>query len=93
MASVVRPEKIILFGSYANGNPTPDSDVDFLLIVPQHSQKDRDRIYDKASDALIPRPFPVDLIVRSKRDIPWRIKEGDFFLKEILSSGHVLYEK
>jgi predicted nucleotidyltransferase len=27
------PEKIILFGSYAYGSPTPDSDVDLLIIL------------------------------------------------------------
>ena len=93
VASAVRPEKIILFGSYAYGKPTADSDVDFLLIVPEKSQKDRDRIYDKASDALIPRPFSIDFVVRSRSDISWRIKDRDYFLKEIIDNGHVLYEK
>jgi predicted nucleotidyltransferase len=93
IASSVKPEKIILFGSYAYGKPTPDSDVDFLIIVPQKSRKGRDHAYDKASDVLIPRPFPVDLLIRSQRDIAKRIREGDFFLKEIIQNGKVLYER
>ena len=28
------PQKIILFGSYAHGNPTWDSDVDLLVVMP-----------------------------------------------------------
>ena len=37
----LKPEKIILFGSYAKGNPDPDSDVDVLVI--QKTQKKRDK--------------------------------------------------
>src|SRR5690242_6590378 len=29
----LNPEKIVLFGSYAYGNPNPDSDVDLLVIM------------------------------------------------------------
>ena len=29
-----QPDRIILFGSYAYGNPTPDSDVDILVVLP-----------------------------------------------------------
>lgn len=34
IVSGVHPEKIILFGSYAYGTPTKDSDVDLLVIMP-----------------------------------------------------------
>src|SRR5206468_1082625 len=78
MAAAVRPEKIILFGSYAYGKPTSDSDVDFLLVVPQKTRKDRNEIYVKASRALDPHLFPCDIVIRSQSDIPWRINEGDF---------------
>lgn len=93
MASAVRPEKIILFGSYAHGHPKDDSDVDFLIVVRGKTRKQRDEAYLKASDALYPRPFPVDLVVRSSKDIPWRLKGGDFFLQDIFEKGHVLYER
>src|SRR5262245_1066189 len=72
MAAAVQPEKIILFGSYAYGRPTQDSDVDFLVIVQEKSWRRRDQIYLKASRALKPRPFPLDLIVRAENDIEWR---------------------
>ena len=49
IANAVQPQKIILFGSYAYGKPTYDSDVDFLLVVGQKFYRDRDKIYLKAS--------------------------------------------
>jgi predicted nucleotidyltransferase len=93
MAEAVRPEKIILFGSYAYGRPNADSDVDFLLVVPQNTRKDRHEVYLKASKALDPHVFPCDIVVRSKRDLPWRIEGGDYFLQDILEKGRVLYER
>jgi uncharacterized protein len=92
IAEVVRPEKIILFGSYAHGHPNPDSDVDFLLVVKDRTKKKRHEISHKASGALIPRPFPVDIVVRSSKDIAPRIQGGDFFLEDIFEKGRVLYE-
>jgi hypothetical protein len=38
-------------------------------------------------------PFPLDLIVRTPKNLKWRLKEGDWFLREIVSQGKVLYEK
>jgi len=93
VASAINPEKIILFGSYAYGQPTPDSDVDFLLVVRNRSRKERHKIFLKASDALYPRPFSVDLVVRSQKDIQWRIRGGDFFLQDVMKKGRVLYER
>ena len=92
MAEAVQPEKIILFGSYAYGRPNGDSDVDFLLVVKDRTRKGRREISLKASSALIPRPFSVDILVRSSHDIGPRIKSGDFFLQEIFEKGRVMYE-
>ena len=84
------PKKIILFGSYAYGKPNQDSDVDFLVIFPgQGKVKNR---YPDVSKVLEPRPFPVDLLVRSMQQIKDRLKIGDCFIEEILEKGKVLYE-
>jgi len=93
MASAVRPEKIILFGSYAYGRPNFDSDVDFLLVLKQRYRKDRRKAFLKASDSLVPRPFSVDIIIRSAHDIEPLIRGGDFFLEEIMEKGRLLYEQ
>jgi predicted nucleotidyltransferase len=89
----VRPEKVILFGSYAYGVPTKDSDVDFLIVHPARTRSQRIEIAIKASNALEPRPFPVDLLVRSADKIQERVKMGDYFLREISQRGQVVYEQ
>jgi hypothetical protein len=38
-------------------------------------------------------PFPLDIIVRTPKNLEWRLREGDWFLREIVSKGKVLYEK
>lgn len=90
--SELKPEKIILFGSYAYGNPTPDSDVD-LLVIMNTKAKDVDR-YVAVSNLLYPRQFPVDILVKTPQEIETeKKKRGNFFLREILTKGKVLYER
>jgi len=89
IAEAFSPQKIILFGSYAHGTPSPDSDVDLLVIMPfdGRSPKMATRIWMKT------RPnFPLDLMVRRPEEIQDRINMGDFFIQEILEKGKVLYE-
>lgn len=93
MAEAVHPKRIVLFGSYAYGKPTPDSDVDFLLICDEKSKEKRQQTYLAASKALDPRPFPVDIIVRHSDEVEERIKHGDYFLQDIMEKGHILYER
>jgi uncharacterized protein len=88
---VLHPEKIILFGSYANGNPTPDSDVD-LLVIMETDAISKERSW-AVSRLLLPRTFPVDIIVRTPQEIDRSLAKGDFFIREILMQGKVLYER
>ncbi len=67
IVSELKPEKIILFGSYAYGNPTPDSDVDLLIIMKTRA-KESDR-YVAVSNLLYPRQFPIDIIVKTPKEI------------------------
>jgi predicted nucleotidyltransferase len=84
-----RPAKVILFGSYAYGKPTEDSDVDLMLIMPHRgpSAKTATRVR-----LACPRSFPMDLIVRSPGEVRRRLAQGDAFLREITSRGVVLHE-
>lgn len=89
VAERFQPEKIILFGSYAYGTPHADSDVDVLVVMPtrnQHAQAVRIRWE-------FPVPFPMDLIVRTPKNLGWRLAEGESFHTEIVTKGIVLYEK
>ena len=84
-----KPEKVILFGSHAYGNPGIDSDVDLLVIMNFDGKN-----AVKAAEILnTTNPnFPVDLIVRTPDQVRERLSLGDFFMKEILEKGTVLYE-
>lgn len=90
IAANLHPLKIILFGSYAYGKPDRDSDVDLFVVM-----ETRDRPARRAaavSRLLYPRPFPVDIMVRTPREIRRRLAMGDFFMEEILRKGRVLYD-
>jgi predicted nucleotidyltransferase len=89
VAERFRPEKIILFGSYAYGTPHVDSDVDILVVMPARNQLDQAVRISLAIDP----PFPLDIIVRTPKNMQWRLEEGDSFLREVVSKGKVLYEK
>src|SRR6516164_4972546 len=89
IADQFQPEKIILFGSYAYGKPHKDSDVDMLVVMPAHDEINQAvRILEKTNSS-----FPLDLIVRTPHNLRWRLKEGDWFLREVITRGTVLYEK
>jgi predicted nucleotidyltransferase len=91
IARELNPDKIILFGSYAYGNPTPDSDVD-LLVVMETSDSDTER-YMKIARLLRPRQFPVDIIVKTPAEIAHALQSNSFFTQEIYTRGLVLYER
>jgi len=85
------PQKVILFGSYAYGSPNPHSDVD-LLVIMESDQPHKERSW-AVSRLLLPRPFPVDILVKTPKEVKEALESGDFFLKEILTCGVVLYER
>lgn len=81
-----------MFGSYAYGKPTPDSDVDLLVIMKTRA-KEIDS-YVTVSNLLYPRQFPVDILVKTPGEIEAECKKrGNFFMREILTKGKVLYER
>jgi predicted nucleotidyltransferase len=84
-----RPAAVILFGSYAYGEPDGESDVD-LLVVLRH----RGSSMKKASEIRVacPRSFPMDLMVRSPSEIRRGLRMGDAFLREVTSKGVFLHE-
>ncbi|PIQ29680.1 MAG: hypothetical protein COW63_11845 [Bacteroidetes bacterium CG18_big_fil_WC_8_21_14_2_50_41_14] len=91
ISSGYNPEKIILFGSYANGNPNEDSDLDLFVIKetdlprPQRTAQVRKMIYGSM--------IPIDLIVYTPKEID-ESKENKFgFVYEVLNTGKTLYER
>ena len=86
-----QPEKIILFGSYAYGQPHSDSDFD-LLIIKQTKDRPIDR---RVAVRTLLRPFKlhpaVSPIVVTQDEIAERLDMGDPFAEEIVTRGQILY--
>lgn len=85
------PQKIILFGSYAYGQPDEDSDIDLLIIKPTP-----ERFLDRMERveqlvAGMHRHIPFEPLVLTPEEVAERVKAGDQFIVEILEKGEVLY--
>ncbi len=85
------PEKIILFGSYAYGKPTAESDVDFLVVMKKRLRWPKQEA--QISLSFKPYPFPMDILVETPQRIDHRVSLGDPFLTEITTRGRTLYER
>jgi len=85
------PYRIIVFGSHVYGQPTSDSDMD-LLIIMDSDERPAERAR-RVSNLLRPRPFPMDILVRTPEEIEYRLEIGDYFIREVLERGEVLYER
>ncbi len=88
IAERFEPDKIILFGSYAYGKPNEESDVDLLVIMRTKNAIDQSIRISVAFERL----FSLDLIVRTPWQIERGLKDDDWFLREIIEKGKVLYE-
>lgn len=86
-----KPEKIILFGSRAWGVPGPDSDVDVLVV--KETDRSTREVAREIDGAIFPRPFPLDLLVYRPDQVEEGQARGDFFIKNILTKGRILYAK
>ena len=92
IAENYKPEAIYVFGSYAWGRPHKDSDLDLLII------KDTDEWFFKRSVS-VRRPFlsdypmAMDILVYNNKELKRNLKEGNTFIKKILSEGQKVYER
>ena len=87
-------EKIILFGSYAYGTPTKDSDIDLLVIknIPENETRDfRIKLKKALWLKLSKLNYSFDILVDNEQRIQKRIEMGDLFYKEIYSKGIMIY--
>ena len=95
----LKPYKVILFGSYANGNPTKDSDLDVLVILDSNDfvKNFKEKIERKMpiSKILLEINYQIamDILVYSKAEFEFLKEKNNFFIKEIETSGKVLYER
>ena len=89
IARAVQPQKIILFGSYACGKPSWDSDVDLLVVMPFKGRANRQAVKIRSR---IDTNVAFDLLVRTPQQISRRIAMGDSFMRDVLERGKVVYE-
>jgi uncharacterized protein len=85
-----KPRKIILFGSYARGNPRPESDIDLLVVMDTSLREVQQEILIQQN--LEMDLFGLDLIVMTPTKLEERVTLGDSFLREILREGKIVYE-
>ncbi len=86
-----KPEKVILFGSHAWGRPYANSDVDLFII--QKTRRSTRAVAREMDDALWGRTIPLDLIVSTPRGVSQSLQNGNFFVRKVLESGKILYER
>ena len=85
-----QPEQIILFGSYAYGQPRQESDVDLLVVMDTPLKETAQAVHICQA---IDYHFGLDLIVRKPDALARCLALGDPFLHEVVSQGQVLYER
>lgn len=93
--SIVRefhPEKIVLFGSYAYGKPSPDSDVDLLVVMPFEGSPFRQAALILGHVVRTVGVIPMDVVVRTAEQVRERLQIGDSFMREISERGKTIYE-
>ena len=83
------PLQVILFGSYAYGTPTEDSDVDLLVVMDIPKSEYRNKALE--IQQRIPHRFRLDILVRSPEEIAYRVSYNDWFLRDITEKGDFLY--
>jgi predicted nucleotidyltransferase len=93
------PYKVILFGSYAKGNPNGDSDIDLMIVLDNNhvSKTYQERLNKKVLIRNlvleINRKIPLDILVYSKEELNLIKKHGNYFIDEIEKTGKIIYEK
>jgi len=85
------PHKVILFGSYAFGKPSGDSDLDLFVIM--DSDLRRDQRTRKISKLFPHRQFPLDVIVYTPKEVEISLARENLFIQEIIEGGRVLYAR
>ncbi len=83
------PQKIILFGSYAYGKPNADSDIDLLVVMAYEGNELEQMVKVRRR---LKSAFPLDVLVKTPAQLKERSEMGDFFIREIIEKGKILYE-
>ncbi len=89
----VHPEKIILFGSYAWGNPTEDSDIDLVVVLDSqispttYHERMMNRLLVRRALDEVNRSHALDVLVYTAPEWKDFQELGSAFSKEVISRG------
>jgi predicted nucleotidyltransferase len=89
IAREFNPDRIILFGSHAYGQPHDDSDVDILVVLSFKGKPVRKAIEIRNK---VNAKMPLDLLVRTPEQLADRLAHNDWFMREVVERGRTLYE-
>jgi len=95
----LNPFRVVLFGSYANGHPSKNSDVDIMVILDNHhvsktyEERLNKKVFVRNLLLEINRKVPLDILVYSKEELNIVKKNGNFLIDEIEKTGKIIYEK
>jgi len=93
------PFKIILFGSYANGNPNKNSDIDMVVILDNndvaktYDERIKKKLFINRLVRNINYKIALDILVYSKEEYKIIKNYGNYFIDEIENTGKIIYEK
>jgi predicted nucleotidyltransferase len=93
------PYKIVLFGSYANGSPDENSDIDIMVILDNdhisktYEERLKKKVHIRSLLCEINRKIPLDILVYSKAELNLIKSRGNYFIDEVEKTGKILYEK
>ncbi len=90
LVAELKPEKIILFGSHAWGQPNDDSDLDLLVIVAESNEPPTKRS-TRAHRCLIGMGVPKDILVYTRAEVDRHSRVYASLISEVLERGRVLY--
>ena len=88
--AVAKPNKVIMFGSYARGNANEDSDLDLMVVEPEVSNKSDEMIRLRSAIGSI--GVGVDILVCSETEAKRRGQVPGTVIYWALKEGKVLYE-
>ncbi|OGV75213.1 MAG: hypothetical protein A3K19_03995 [Lentisphaerae bacterium RIFOXYB12_FULL_65_16] len=89
IVELVHPLRVVLFGSAATGKATPDSDLDFLVVVSE--DREADQVVDLLNTGIRPRPMPCDFIVVTPSVLRKHGKTTGLIYREIIEHGREVY--